>query len=85
MPKSGLILKELAQTIAHRVSRLLERDAENSYLVTDEVPRGIDGSAMHDMHLVKFFSHIQFSMKQVISLLHTDPNVRTIAENLTQT
>ena len=37
---------QLAQTIAHRVSRflerqgLLDRDAENSYLVTDAVPRG---------------------------------------------
>jgi len=39
-------LTQLAQTIAHRVSRflerqgLLERDAENSYLVTDAVPGG---------------------------------------------
>ena len=37
-------LTQLAQTIAHRVSRflerqgLLERDAENSYLTTDAVP-----------------------------------------------
>jgi hypothetical protein len=39
-------LTQLAQTIGHRVSRflerqgLLERDAENSYLVTDAVPGG---------------------------------------------
>ncbi len=37
-------LTQLAQTIAHRVSRFLERqgllgrDAENSYLATDAVP-----------------------------------------------
>ncbi len=43
---TGRELTQLAQTIAHRVSRflerqgLLERDAENSYLATDAVPGG---------------------------------------------
>jgi len=43
---NSLELTQLAQTIAHRVSRflerqgLLERDAENRYLVTDAVPGG---------------------------------------------